>query len=168
MSNNLYNGLLAVLAGVCSVSYIFSGLYIFSPAVNDRRIRPLLYSCFFSSVWCCCYMMYYLSTGADMKDFWLRFMFAGMVAFVFPLWFFIKYIDFTANKKTIRFFRDLIVFFAYLWVTGGIDGGNISRTARGPVGRAPFTNLRCHRLGASSGFLVVAYPPTGYRRGRGD
>lgn len=103
MSNNLYNGLLAVLAGVCSVSYIFSGLYIFSPAVNDRRIRPLLYSCFFSSVWCCCYMMYYLSTGADMKDFWLRFMFAGMVAFVFPLWFFIKYIDFTANKKTIRF-----------------------------------------------------------------
>lgn len=48
MSGALRGGLPAVLAGVCSVSYLYFGIYILPVSLKDRRFRPLVYACFFS------------------------------------------------------------------------------------------------------------------------
>jgi hypothetical protein len=93
------NGLSAVLAGICSISYLYFGLYILSPALKERRIRPLLYLCVFSSIWSICYIVYYLNENVYVKDIWQRFTFAGMLTLVYLLWFLVKYLGLIKNKK---------------------------------------------------------------------
>ncbi|HPV39682.1 MAG TPA: LuxR C-terminal-related transcriptional regulator [Spirochaetota bacterium] len=91
---------LAVVAGITCISHIYFALYIISPARKDRRIRPLLYLCVFSSLWSACYVMYYLSADAGIREYCQRLIFAGMIFFVFLFMFIIRYTGFSKNKKT--------------------------------------------------------------------
>jgi DNA-binding CsgD family transcriptional regulator len=93
------NGLSAVLAGICSISYLYFALYIISPALKDKRFRPLLYLCIFSTAWSFTYVMYFLSNDPYIKELWRRFGFAGMLAFTFSLWFVMRYTGVIKNKR---------------------------------------------------------------------
>ena len=102
MSVTMTDGLLAVLAGICSISYLYFGIYILPVALKDSRFRSLVCACFFSSAWSFCYVMYFLSGDPSMKDLWQRFTFAGMLAFVFFLWFLIRYTQVYAEQEDHR------------------------------------------------------------------
>jgi len=93
MNATLCTGLAAVLAGMCSISFIYFGFYLIPAANRDERFRPLVYLCFFSSAWSFCYVLYFLSRDASAQEFWQRFTFAGQFAFAFLLWFVIRYSD---------------------------------------------------------------------------
>jgi DNA-binding NarL/FixJ family response regulator len=103
MSIGLLDAYAAVLAGACSVSFLYFGFYLLSPSSKDARFRPLLYTCFFSSAWSICYMLYFLSESGQMRDLYQRFAFAGMLAFVFALGFIIRYTGLIRNKRTAGF-----------------------------------------------------------------
>jgi DNA-binding CsgD family transcriptional regulator len=110
MSITPINGLSAVFAGVCAVSFIYAGLYILFTDLKDKSLRPLLYLCFISSAWSFCYVMYYLTGDLAMRELWRRMCFAGMSNMVFFLWFFMNYTGFITNKKTAAFLT------AAIWV----------------------------------------------------
>jgi DNA-binding NarL/FixJ family response regulator len=101
MNGALSGGLPAVLAGICSASYLYFGIYILPVSLKDSRFRSLVYACIFSSAWSFCYVMYYLSGDASMRDLWQRFIFTGMLAFVLYLWFLIQYTQVIQNRKAL-------------------------------------------------------------------
>jgi DNA-binding CsgD family transcriptional regulator len=99
MSITPMNGLSSVLAGVCSISYLYFGLYIISFALKDKRYRPLLYLCIFSSAWSFTYVMYFLSDNSHTRGIWQRCGYAGLLLFVYLLWFILRYTGLIKNRK---------------------------------------------------------------------
>ncbi len=99
MNISVFNAYAAVLAGVCSVSFLYFGFYVRSPALKDPRFRPLMHLCFFSSAWSVAYMLYFLSTDEYMRDLCRRCCFAGMLAFAYLLWFLIRYSGIIKNRR---------------------------------------------------------------------
>jgi hypothetical protein len=99
MTISIFNAYAAVLAGICSVSYLYFGFYVRSPALKDTRFRPLMYLCFFSFVWSLCYVLYFLSPDEPMKDLFRRCCFAGMLSFAHLLWFLIRYSEVIKNRR---------------------------------------------------------------------
>ncbi len=121
------SALSAVMAAVCSVTYLFFGLYIISQATKDKRIRPLFYLCIFSSAWSCCYIIYYLSSELYTKEIWQRFIFAGMLVFTFVLFFFIKYVGLIKNKKTLTLISFAIWLPPLIYVYKSISENAVAR-----------------------------------------
>ena len=103
MSITPINGLAAVLAGVCSISFIYAGFYILFTAAKDKSLRPLLYLCFISSAWSFSYVMYYFSFDLATRELWRRICIAGMPNMVFFLWFILNYTGLITNKKLLVF-----------------------------------------------------------------
>lgn len=103
MSEGLIAGLPAVLAGMCSISFIYFGFYILPTALKDKRFRHLMYSCFFSCAWSFIYVMYFLSVDPANRDFWQRFTFAGQLAFVFILLFWLRYTGLIRSRAVTAF-----------------------------------------------------------------
>jgi DNA-binding CsgD family transcriptional regulator len=101
MSQYFAFGLPAVLAGMCAISYVYFGFYLLPTALKDRRFRPLVYVCALSSIWSFCYVMYFLSSDAEMKGLWQRFTFSGLLALAFILWFWIRYTGFIRDKRIV-------------------------------------------------------------------
>ena len=101
MSPLFTNGLPAVLSGICSVSFLYFGIYIYPVALKDIRFRPLLYMCFLSSAWSLCYVMYFLNIETGGTGLWQRFIYAGMLVFAFFPWFMMRYTALIRNKKVI-------------------------------------------------------------------
>ncbi len=91
----------AVLAGIGSVSFVYFGFYLRSPSMKDFRFKPLVSLCFFSSAWSVCYVLYFLSMDALMKDFCRRCCFAGFLCFAYVLWFCIRYTGVLRGKKAV-------------------------------------------------------------------
>jgi hypothetical protein len=104
------NNTLAILAGICTISYLYFGFYILQPTIKEKRLRPLLYLCILSAIWSFCYMMYYHSSNAYMKDIWQRLTFFGNLVIIYMLWFFTKYTGIIKNKKI------ELLFFIAIWV----------------------------------------------------
>jgi DNA-binding CsgD family transcriptional regulator len=116
MSITPIHGLPAVLSGICSVSYLYFGFYIISFALKDKRYRPLLYLCAFSSAWSFTYVMYFLSDDPYTREMWRRCGFAGMLAFVFSLWFIMRYTGLIKNKKILTLLSFAIWLPPLVWV----------------------------------------------------
>jgi DNA-binding CsgD family transcriptional regulator len=121
MSITLMNGLSAVLAGICSISYLYFGFYIISFALKDKRYRPLFYLCIFSSAWSFTYVMYFLSSDPYMRETWRRCGFTGMLAFVFSLWFIMRYTQLIKNKRIITLLSFAIWLPPLVWVYKNIS-----------------------------------------------
>jgi len=47
----------AVIAGVCSVSYLYFGFFLLPPSAKDPRFKPLLIACFCWSAWSLSYLL---------------------------------------------------------------------------------------------------------------
>ncbi len=105
MDQLLAGGLPAVVAGMCSVSFLYLGIYLLLATKKDARFRSLTYLCFFSCAWCLCYVMYFLSADGHAAGLWLRLVYAGMLAFVFLLWFTIDYFTPIGNRTAAVFLR---------------------------------------------------------------
>ncbi len=101
MSPVFTNGLPAVLAGICSISFLYFAIYIFPVALKDTRLRPLAYMCVFSSAWSLCYVMFFLSIETGVAGLWQRFIYAGMLVFAFFPWFMMRYTALIRDKRVI-------------------------------------------------------------------
>jgi DNA-binding CsgD family transcriptional regulator len=95
--------MLAVLAGICFVSYLYFGAYILFLAPKGRPNRAFFYFCEFASLWSLCYVFYYLSGDERVRGILERVIYAGMAYAVLLLRFFIIFTDFIKNKRLLRF-----------------------------------------------------------------
>jgi DNA-binding CsgD family transcriptional regulator len=113
--------MLAVLAGICFVSYLYIGVYILFLAPKGRPNRAFFYFCEFASLWSLTYVFYYLSGDERVKSILERVIYAGMAYAVLLLRFFIIFTDFIKNKRLLRFtliiiwLPELSYLFASVW-----------------------------------------------------
>ena len=97
------NGLLAFIAGICLISYLYFGIYILSIAPMGKPNRAFFYFCVFSTMWSLCYAIYYLNTDSYVKNIMERFIYVGHMYVVFLLQFVLVYTDIIKNKKLLKY-----------------------------------------------------------------
>jgi len=107
----------AVIAGVCSVSYLYFGFYLLPPSSRDPRFKPLLMACYSWSAWSLCYLLYFLSRSDAGRGLYLRFAYAGMLTFVLLLEFVMRYTRLIRKERTARFV------FAAIWLPPLLGAG---------------------------------------------
>ncbi len=105
MNPMLAGGLPAVLSGICFVSFLYFGFYLLPTAAKDARFKPFVFLCFFSSAWCFCFVMFFLSADARAAEPWQRMTYAGMSVFVLHLLFIIDYVSLIRNRWTVAILR---------------------------------------------------------------
>ncbi len=97
------NRILAVIAGICSISYLYFGIYILSIAPDRKPNRAFFHLCLFSCLWSLCYIIYYLNTDARVKDIMERLIYLGMTYVALLLRLVIIFTDIIKNKKLLRY-----------------------------------------------------------------